>query len=261
MSDYFDSLELQLRAAAERPPRGLTRWPDATRIVAATLAVAAAVGVSVAFALAFLGGGDARQHVAATPAPVGTVIPKGEGKPPRSSDSVVVATGRAPVTGPWQLEVSGSSGVKDPQTGEVYLRAGGACLTVWVLDPPNRLDRGGSGYCGPTRELGFRKTPGFSRAQHATSGAARAQPNAGALPAKEVLVFGAVPERATAVVITVRGVPQFRVEPQAGPKGVPGNFYLIPVKPGLGQARINWLDRNSDEGSRGIGLMPPVTSR
>jgi hypothetical protein len=249
MSDYFDSLELQLRAAAERPPRGLTRWPDATRIVAATLAVAAAVGVSVAFALAFLGGGDARQHVAATPAPVGTVIPKGEGKPPRSSDSVVVATGRAPVTGPWQLEVSGSSGVKDPQTGEVYLRAGGACLTVWVLDPPNRLDRGGSGYCGPTRELGFRKTPGFSRAQRAT------------LPAKEVLVFGAVPERATAVVITVRGTPLVRVEPQAGPKGVPGNFYLIPVKPGLGQARINWLDRNSDEGSRGISLMPPVTSR
>jgi hypothetical protein len=263
LSDYFDRLETQLRGAAERPPRRLVGWGNAARLSATATAMIAAVGVSVALALALAGGDDSRrssERAAPEPAPVGTVIPKGEGNPPRESRSTVVATGMAPVAGPWQLEVSRGTGVKNPKTGQVYLRAGGACLMVVPLDAPNVLAGGRSGYCGPTRELGFKKTPGFSRAQHSVAGPARPGESPD-VNAREVLVFGVVPKRATAVVITVRGTKRFEVKPQPGPKGVAGDFYLIPVKPGLGQARINWIDQDGNEGSRGIALMPPVTDR
>jgi hypothetical protein len=47
--------------------------------------------------------------------------------------------------------------------------------------------------------------------------------------------------------------------PEDGPKTFPGQYYAIPVKPPRQGARINWLDGNGRPGSRGIGLMPPIS--
>ena len=185
----------------------------------------------------------------AAPLPVGTVIPKGEGKPPRDSTSTVVATGTAPVTGPWQLEVWRGHGGNAP-TAEPP----GRCLFIHPLAPPH-LTPSFSGFCGG---LGFRKTPGFSRAQLNVP-PPRKRPGGSLSQAKEVLIYGRVPERAAAIVITAsRGV-RIEITPGEGPKTIPGDFFVIPVKPGLGRARINWTDRDGNPGSRGIALMPPVT--
>jgi hypothetical protein len=250
-------LEEQLRdAAAGRRQRARRR---------AIGSLAAAAGIAVlGSSLLLLGGGDERRagdRPAAdgrrpqSPLPVGTVIPKGEGTPPRESESTVVATGTTPFAGAWQLEASRSFGGPSRQ-GDPR----GRCLTLNVLDPPPYEDgkpdpSGGSGFCGA---MGFRKTPGFSRAQKNVPTLRKSQGRL-FLP-KEVLVYGRVPERATKVVVTAdRGV-RIEVEAHEGPKSIRGDYFVIPVEPRLGHARINWLDADGNAGSRGIALQPPVTS-
>jgi hypothetical protein len=251
-------LEAQLRdAAAHRRERARRQG-----IGSLAAAVGAAVLVS---SLLLIGGGDERgagdrraaeERRFEGPLPVGTVIPKGEGRPPRDSDSTVVATGTAPFAGAWQLEVTRDHGASSPP-GEPR----GRCLFLRVLDPPTYEDgtpdpSGFSGFCGG---LGFRKTPGFSRAQKDVP-TLRKLPSGRLFLPKEVLVYGRVPERASKVVITAdRGV-RIEVEPAEGSKSIRGDFFVIPVKPRMGgHARINWFDADGVPGSRGIALQPPVT--
>jgi hypothetical protein len=126
----------------------------------------------------------------------------------------------------------------------------GYCLWIKLLDPPEARPGAVSGHCGGPRSLGFRKTPGFSRAQTV----APSKP----LP-KEILVWGRVPDRASKVLISARGRSRIEVVPEPGPKRFPGQFYAIPVKPPMQGARINWLNQNGKPGSRGIALMPPIS--
>ena len=248
---FFDRLELELRTAAERPPRRLAGRAPGARGVAIGLVAAAAIAVALIPAAALLGGGgDGRVGTSPTeraePLPVGTVIPDGHGIPPRDGDHTVVATGTAPVFGRWQMEVSRSSSLKDPETGEEYQPAGLRCLSLFLLDPPPN-GPGGGGQCGE-----FPRTPGFSRLQEAT-------PNLVGATVKEVLVFGRTPDAAAKVVLTADGGIRKEVEPFPGPEGVEGGFYLIQVKPRMEHARVNWLDRDGNEGSRGIELLPPAS--
>lgn len=246
MTDFFSALELELHGATERSPRRAVGFGQAVG------ALAAVVLVAVAGMLAFTvsGGGEdggEEGHLAGArqPDPVGTVIPKSNTF--YETSALVVANGVAPVSGPWQIEVSRTKGEKD--TNGVEMWPAGYCLWLRVLDPPE-AGGGVGGHCGSPRSLGFRRTPGFSRAQ----GPAPSKP----LP-KEVLVWGRVPDRAAKVVIAAPGVKRIEVVPTDGPKTFPGRYYVIPVKPPLQGARINWLDSEGERGSRGIGLMPPIS--
>jgi hypothetical protein len=254
MNDFFGALELELREAGKRSPRRRTRPGDVAGVAAATALLAAVAAV----VLVVMGGGEPSRTTPAAvkPDPVGTVIPKGEGHPPREADSTVLATGSAPGLGPWQLETHHGKALKDPKTGEVYNGAG-PCLMLYPLDPPAHSFPA-SGFCGPGN-MGFRKTPGFSRAQVSVPAAGR-RADGSRVRVHEVLVFGRTPERATAVVITSRNI-RIRASLQEGPRSVPGNFYGVAVKPPLDGARINWLDEHGKPGSRGIALMPPITRR
>jgi hypothetical protein len=211
---------------------------------------AALVAVALALTMTVRGGGDESGRVtgAERPDPVGTVIPKAE--TPYESDALVVANGRAPVTGPWQLEVSRTKGERDTE-GHVMWPAG-YCFFIRLLDPPNGRPGPTSGHCGSPRSLGFRKTPGFSRSQNNPS-------NVSARPPKEIIVWGRVPDRAERVVITAPDGLRIVRRPKDGPKTFPGRYYGIPVSPGHPGARINWLDASGRPGSRGIRLMPPIT--
>jgi hypothetical protein len=191
-----------------------------------------------------LGDGDTDERTdTAALAPVGTVYEPREGTPPRHTRSTVVATGLAPVAGPWQMETYTSTRLADPKSGEEYQPAGLRCLGVYLLDPPNSLGPTGGGQCGE-----FPRTPGFSRVQMTVRN------NQG--EAREILVYGRAPPEATAVVITVDGESRRAVEPFAGPPGARGDFYLIPIPPEWERGRVNWLDGNGNEGSRGHALMP-----
>lgn len=250
MSDFFGALELELRHAAERRPRRAVGVGQAIGIAAAL----ALVAVAAALTLTVRGGGEGdpgpsgQLTGSGRPDPVGTVIPKEE--TPYETDALVVANGRAPVTGPWQLEVSRTEGERDTE-GHVMWPAG-YCLWIRLLDPPEGRPGPTAGSCGSPRSLGFRRTPGFSRHQGAfLSGKAP--------PPKEVLVWGRVPDRAEKVVVTAPDGLRIAMRPKDGPKTFPGRFYGIPVKPVHRRARINWLDASGKRGSRGIRLMPPIT--
>jgi hypothetical protein len=251
MTDFFGALQLELRAAGQRPPRRLASAYDLAGVIAATALVAAAVVV----ALVVMGGGEESppRPAAAKPDPVGTVIPKGEGTPPRSTRSVVVATGTAPGVGPWQMEVSRSSKLTVPESGEVVQPAGLRCLSMVAVGPRKRRFQL-SGQCGE-----FPRTPGFSRLQlpgvilHGDSERARRLRNTPGL------VYGRVPERAASVVVTAPDGLRLEARPHEGPPSARGDFYAISVPPGHRGARVNWLDRHGKPGSRGVALLPPIT--
>jgi hypothetical protein len=229
---------MHLRAAAAHRRERARRRGLAS---AATAAVAAAA-LAALFAVGNDDGGvgdrrAAQERQTEGVLPVGTVIPKGEGTPPRDARSTVVATGTAPVAGPWQLGVWRSHGGPSPP-GEPR----GRCLFIQRLDPGD--PSGLTGFCGG---LGFRKTPGFSRAELSV-------PRPGRRFVEELIVYGRVPERARAVVVTPERGSKVMVEPEEGPKSVPGDFFVIPLKPEQAPARINWLDHDGSPGSRGTAV-------
>jgi RNA polymerase sigma factor (sigma-70 family) len=224
------------RLRIERPPLSETDLAEFGRLADEVTADALA-----------LGGGQTDEPPMAAgpkPAPVGTVIPKGEGTPPRERRSTVVATGTTRGIGPWQLEATRSTRLADPDSGELYQPEGLRCLSFYPLDPDDQY-LGASSQCGE-----FPRTPGFGRLQ---SGSMR--PHSGSKP---VLVYGRVPRRATAVRILVPGRSPISARLHVGPKSSSSNFYSVAVKPPLPGARVNWFDANGKPGSRGIALMPPI---
>ncbi len=76
-------------------------------------------------------------------------------------------------------------------------------------------------------------------------------------PAREILVYGRAPERASAVRVTARGEAPIEADRFEGPAGTRGDFYLVAVPPDLEGARVNWFDRDGRPGSRGHSLLPP----
>ena len=262
MTDFFTALGAELQAASERRPRR----PIGVGQALGALAVVVLLGTAVMVAAGVGAGGrdsvdgDRGEFAAAPkPDPVGTVIPRGEGKPPRGRRTIVVASGVAPVTGPWQMEVNRTSGQRDT-SGQVMWRRGW-CLWMTFLDPPKDIGSYGarSGFCGAPRSLGYRKTPGFSRALPPV----RTKPPQ---RSNEVLVWGRVPDRAEKVVVRARSGRRIVVEPTDGPESFPGRFYAVPVplrdrgRPIDWQGgRINWLDAEGRPGSRGMSVGPPLS--
>jgi len=245
VKDFFGALEQELHAAAERRPR---RAPPAPA-VAGWLGAAALTALAAAVAAFFVLTGDAGERATpsvARPDPVGTVFEKGEGRPPRRRRSIVVANGRAPVVGAWQLEFFRSSRQFDPETGEVYEPARLPCLELMAAQ---LRGHGASGYCGI-----FPRTPGFSRN---TISAGSRRDREGVRRPTVLIVYGQVPTRAATVVLNApRGV-HVEAAPHPGPPEVPGNFYLLSVDPRvLLTARVNWLEANGRPGSRGIRVAP-----
>jgi hypothetical protein len=229
MSEFFGRLETELRAAAERPPRRTVPVP--------AVAVAALLAVAVAPIVFVLGSGsDSRD----APEPAQSPQPP---ELPRLPGERVVATGTAPVAGPWEMLTYESERLADPETGTVYQPAGLRCLGLRLPDPPPDHSAGFGGQCGE-----FPRTPGFGRIQQTV-------PNVRG-GAREILVYGRVPEEAALVRVTSDGGARVEAEPIEGPPGETGDFYLVAVPPDT-QGRVNWLHSDGSEGSRGIELLPP----
>jgi hypothetical protein len=154
-----------------------------------------------------------------------------------------VATGTAPVSGPWEILTYKSERLADPETGEVYQPAGLRCLGIRLLDPPDMQAGGLSGQCGE-----FPRTPGFSRVQTTVRNVAGG--------AREILVYGRAPEDAALVRLTPDAGEAIEVNPLEGPAGETGDFYLFAVPADIGEGRVNWIDDEGNEGSVGQELLP-----
>jgi hypothetical protein len=232
MSEFFGRLETELRAAAERPPRRTVPVPAIAAAVLLALALAPIVFV--------LGSGNdeagapGERSGAERPRPLGLeAFPGAE----------VVATGTAPVAGPWQIFTYRSERLADPESGEVYQPAGLRCLGLRLLDPPSDHASGIGGQCGD-----FPRTPGFSRVQQVVPDEAGG--------AREILVYGRAPEDAALVRLTPDAGEAIEMKPLEGPAGETGDFYLFAVPADIGEGRVNWIDEERNEGSVGQELLP-----
>jgi hypothetical protein len=229
MSEFFGRLETELRAAAERPPRRTVPVP--------ALAVAGLLALALAPIVLVLGSGsDSRD------AP-GPAQPQRPPEVPRFPGERVVATGTAPVAGPWQLLTYQSERLADPDTGEVYQPAGLRCFGLRLLDPPADHSGGISGQCGE-----FPRTPGFSRIQQTVPNVAGG--------AREILVYGRAPEEAALVRLVPDDWEPIEMKPFEG-SGGNGDFYLFAVPADIGEGRVTWIDSEGNEGSSGQELLPP----
>jgi hypothetical protein len=236
MSEFFGKLETELRAAVERPPR--------RAVPVSAIAVAALLALALAPIVLVLGSGSDSSEPAQSPRETEDAVqPPGGGGLPRVPGERVVATGTAPVSGPWEILTYKSERLADPETGEVYQPAGLRCLGIRLLDPPDIQAGGLSGQCGE-----FPRTPGFSRVQSIV-------PNVADGP-REILVYGRAPEEAALVRLTPEDGEPLEMKPIEGPQGE-GDFYLFAVPADIGAGEVNWIDEGGNEGSVGQELLPP----
>lgn len=235
MSEFFGRLETELRAAAERPPRRTVPVP--------AVAVAGLLALALAPIVIVLGSGSDSGNPAQSLREAEDPVPSpGGGELPRFPGERVVATGTAPVTGPWEIITYESERLADPETGTVYQPAGLRCLGIRLIDPPPDHASGLSGQCGE-----FPRTPGFGRIQVTVPNVVGG--------AREILVYGRVPEEAALVRVTAEGRAPIDVEPIEGPADETSDFYLVAVPPDT-EGRVNWIDADGNEGSKGIELLP-----
>jgi hypothetical protein len=238
MSEFFGRLETELRAAAERKPRRTATAP-------AAMAAVALVAFTLVPIAIVLGGGDdpaPERRAADEPpradgvlAPVGSTMPERHGRDLRArpADTTVVATGVAPVSGPWQLET--------------FRDSSGECLGLYLVEADPETDMWFSAICPlPT---GGPPLPGFN---------AQAMGLPTIPDTDEYLVYGRTPESATAVELTRDGEVVERVETSEGPDGVEGDFYVMYLPPDLEiDGRMNWLDERGAPGDEGVRFRLP----
>jgi hypothetical protein len=214
-----------------------------TSVPVPPIAVAALLVLAVAPIVLVLGSGDepgAPERRSATETQEPPQRPEFPGFP----DAQVVATGTAPVAGPWEIFTFTSRRLDDPPSPEVNPPAGLSCIGVRLLDPPpNHSGRISGGACGD-----FPGTPGFSRAQQTVPNLAGG--------AREILVFGWAPDEAAWVRVTFDGREPVEVQPVDGPEGG-ADYYLIAVPPDASGGRVNWVDKDGNEGSQGVEVLPP----
>jgi hypothetical protein len=135
----------------------------------------------------------------------------------------VVATGVAPVSSPWQLEI--------------YKNDYGRCLGLFLVELTPETIAGSSSICPGKGRFPLRPF-------HAL---AMAVPP---IPAqKEFLVYGPVPARASAVQLVATGEVVARVGVFPGPPGVQGDFYVMWLEPDLKvDGWMEWLDESGNPG-------------
>lgn len=175
--------------------------------------------------------------------PIGSVIPASPHAPPRESAHTVVARGETPVAGRWQMTYFLSGRLASLETGVVNQRAGLPMLDIGFLDRPSSA---GFAAAGPAD---FDNHPGFGRHQ---------------LPvwrdgSGELLVYGAAPERATAVELILRGGPRLRVDLIDGPSAVGSDFWLTALPPRLADrpGHVRWIDERHGAVGRPVRLTVP----
>jgi hypothetical protein len=213
----FDRLEREGRAP--RRHGSFLRWGRST------VALALMGGLLIA-----AGAGAATGLIA-----VGDVIPGG-GKtgPPNYGMSVsetIVATGTSPIAGPWRMGAYASEGVQ--YEGEVLEEQGTPCVRLTLSAPPTGTPIGGTALCGKLGEE--------------TAFAGSSLPVVAKTGETEALLFGTAPEASTSVEFTGDGA-RIGAPTHAGPAGVPGDFWVISVPPGIRDAQVTWYGINDTVG-------------
>jgi hypothetical protein len=180
---------------------------------------------------------------------VGTVVAGGAPSGPpdfrQPVDETVLAAGSLPIGGRWRLTSYESA--RTMHDGVEVEPAGLPCMRLMLASPPPGTPFAGRGHCGERGE------GGFSVSSLAVRDAASGR--------TEVVLFGAAPETATAVRLSVGDEVSAAVNVQPGPDGFAGDVWVMPVDPGKvpRSAEVHWIGRNG--GLSGRALAPGVDAQ
>jgi hypothetical protein len=162
---------------------------------------------------------------------VGSVIPGG-GDPgfehdAASPEQTVMATGTAPVAGPWQLTTYRSEGIVDDQ-GDVAEPKGLPCIRFLLTAPPATNPINGSAFClAPGKaEFNMMSVPVLDEASGEN----------------ELILYGFAPRNAAGVQLTAADGETIRTDTQSGGTKFPGTIWVIAAPPGLEAAELDWVD-------------------
>lgn len=166
---------------------------------------------------------------------VGSVIPGG-GDPgfehdAASPEQTVLATGTAPVAGPWQLTAYRSEGIVDEQ-GDVAEPKGLPCIRFLLTAPPATNPINGSAFClAPGKaEFNMMSVPVLDQASGKN----------------ELILYGFAPTNAARVQLRAADRKTIRSDTESGGTEFPGNVWVIAAPPGLEAAELDWVDRSGN---------------
>jgi hypothetical protein len=163
---------------------------------------------------------------------VGDVIPGGDPAPPPenrlSVDETVLATGAAPVAGPWRMTAYAS----EQSEGQP---AGLPCVRLVLTNPPKGTPLAGSGFCGEVGDdFGAASLPVINSSGQAV-----------------LLIFGIAPEKAATVELAAAGGAETRTQTQDGVGDARrGDVFVLVVPPGSHQGELRWLDEKGEPGAK-----------
>ena len=172
---------------------------------------------------------------------VGSVIPGGEPSgPPENQLPVeqrVLATGTAPMAGPWKVTTYKSQGIV--VDGEVLEQPGSSCIRLVLSNPPARTPLAATGFCGEPANGGF---------------------DIADLPVRdsagnvEVLLFGHAPSDAVGVVLSADNGKSIRASTLPGPANLGSDVWAMAVPVDVPNARVSWLHADGTRGGADLDL-------
>jgi hypothetical protein len=225
----------QLHQASRRPDFRRRWWP--LRWGRRSLAVALAVTLGAG------GAAVAGTHILS----VGDTIPAGgPGGPPENRSSVpqtIVAQGRTPVAGPFQITTYGSAGVSDG--GDVLEPRGLPCVELNLTDPPETTPVLGSSFCGAEVRERFTVSHVLVLGDDGR---------------KELILFGSMPESARGVRVVIDGGEQVPVQRFDGPPGYQADLWAAPVSSEDRTVRAEWVRADGSPGDRARDLSDALTN-
>lgn len=170
--------------------------------------------------------------------PVGSAIPSGadpkfqhDGPSP---EQTVVATGRTPAGGAWQMTAYKSEGIVDDR-GDVAEPAGMPCVLMTLVNPPAQTFERAGVLCHAPGKSDFNKL-------------SLVVIGASSKPA-ELILYGFAPKVAKAVELTGDGGTAIRTQTYEGRDGAPGNLWVIAAPPDLKNAQVTWIDQSGAAGA------------
>jgi hypothetical protein len=176
---------------------------------------------------------------------VGSVIPGGGDSgfehDAASPEQTVLATGTAPVAGPWQLTTYRSEGIVDDQ-GDVAEPKGMPCIRFLLTAPPATNPINGSAFClAPGKaEFNTMSIPVLDEASEKS----------------ELVLYGFAPRNAASVQLTAADGKTIRTDTEPGGTKFPGTTWVIAAPPGLEAAELDWVDRSGNRAGSTIDASP-----
>src|SRR5215212_1246635 len=148
-----------------------------------------------------------------------------------SPEQAVLASGTAPIAGPWRVTTYRSQGIAD-ERGDVLEAKGLPCIRFLLTAPPAANPINGSAFClAPGKQtFNLMTLPVIDEAS----------------AKKEVILYGFAPKNAAGVQLTAADGTTIRTNTEPGGTRFPGAVWVIAAPAGLEAPELDWIDASGN---------------